>query len=335
MPRANVVASPMSCLDPDPRRCRPAHFPLDTCGSAAHSSGALATEFAPTTGRIAESSPFMHCMERKSLPFLRWLCRGAVVLVSGGWWALPASAAEAPAIPGGPVAEVQQAATEWAKVRAETVRIESDWAWQRSLMQATLDALQEKVGQLEVQRDGLAAKTAGERREIEELETRRRQMAAAAAEAEQHLRTLAARLVRLRGWLPPRLSAALELPLRSLAAADLPAGERMQHTMTILNRCMHFNRTVTYGEELVAPEGGTPVLMETVYWGLSHGYALDRVAGVAYLGGGGPEGWRWTPAHELKEAVVRVIAVAHDRTEPAFVEIPVEVSDPETLNLAN
>jgi hypothetical protein len=284
----------------------------------------LAKEPAPPARAVADQ-PQVNRMERNfgypidlpQLAFVAAVCGGLLLPLRG-------MATE-------PVADVQQAAAEWAKVRAETVRIESDWALEQNLMQGTLDALKEKVGQLELQRDELAAKTATERREIAELETRRKEMAAATVAAEQHLRELDARLAKLRPWLPPRLSAALELPFRSLEDANLPPAERMQHTMTILNRCTHFNQAVACGEEMVTPTGGAAVLMETVYWGLSHGYALDRSGRIAYRGEAGGAGWTWTPVPELAKQVERLIAVAQDRTEPAFVELEVQISDPEII----
>ncbi len=256
-----------------------------------------------------------------------------------GWWlrhavavAFLGGAIAAPLMAGGPLDDVQKAAAEWAQVRAETVRLESDWTWQRSLLQSTLEALQARVQRLEQQRSALEEKTSGARRETEELVARRKAMAEAATDAAQQLQALGERLARLRPWLPPRLSAALELPFRSIAAPDLPLGERMQHTTTILNRCVHFNRTVAKGEELIVPPGGEAKLMEVVYWGLSHGYALDRAAGVAYSGAPVAAGWSWTPAPELAGAVARLIAVAADKTEPEFVAVPVQMNDPETLN---
>lgn len=232
-----------------------------------------------------------------------------------------------------PVESVQKAAGEWAKVRAETIRVESEWEWQKVLMESTRDALLARVLQLDAKRAELEAKTMGERRDTAELTARRQAMAGAAADAAKHLLALDEKLVRLRAWLPPRLSLALELPYRSLAAPGLPLGERMQHSMTILNRCQHFNRTIASGEETLAVPGGEAKLLEVVYWGLSHGYALDRAAGTAYLGAPGANGWAWSPAPELAKAVARLIAVSQDKAQPEFVEMALRISDPAALQL--
>jgi hypothetical protein len=239
----------------------------------------------------------------------------------------------APARAAAPLEDVQKMVTEWARVRAETVRIESDWSWQEALMQSTLDALQERAQQLGTKRTELEARTTGERRETAELVAGRQEMKEAEAEAMRHLRQLGERLARMRAWLPPRLSVALELPYRSLAVPDAGTGERMRYAMLILNRCAQFNRTVSLGEEMITAANGEKHLMEVVYWGLSHGYALDRIANEAYLGAPAESAWAWTAQPGLAPQVSRLINASRDKAEPAFVIAPAQANDPAALNL--
>jgi hypothetical protein len=105
----------------------------------------------------------------------------------------------------------------------------------------------------------------------------------------------------------------------------------MQMVMTILNRCAQFNRTVTCDEEVltIAGEPGSKSLA-VIYWGLSHGYALDRAAGKAWLGAPGPGGWQWTPAPEAARQVAALIAVHNDKAEPEFVAVPAQLAHPST-----
>src|SRR5580698_8869253 len=156
-----------------------------------------------------------------------------------------------PAWGASPLDDVQKTVTEWVRVRAETARIEDDWTWQQTLMQSTLEALQERTRQLEAQRTELEARTTEERRDTADLMARRQALEDAQAHAADHLRLLGERLVRMRAWLPPRLSVALELPYRSLAEPDADTSERMRYAMVILNRCAQFNRTVSVGEEII------------------------------------------------------------------------------------
>jgi len=233
------------------------------------------------------------------------------------------------------LAGVQDAVSQWSKVRAETVRVESDWEWQRTLMQSALDAMKARIGQLESKRDELRAKTAAERRETAELTAGGEAMIAAEKEAADRLHSLDARLIALRSSLPPRLSVALELPFRSIGSAEISTGERMQYTMAILNRCALFNRSVTFGEEMVVLQGAQPRLMEVVYWGLSHAYALDTASNMACMGAPKDGGWAWIPAPELVEPVRKLVAVARDKAEPELLQVPVPADErSETKNLS-
>ncbi len=242
--------------------------------------------------------------------------------------ALPLAAEE-------PADEVERTVGQWVKVRSETARLRSEWNWQQSLMQSTLDALKSRFARLEAERKELLAKTATERRETVELEERLIAMNTAVAEAERYLVELDSVLVQLRAWLPPRLSAALELPYRSLAATGLPLGERMQHTMAIINRCQLFDRTVSSGEEILMVEGTGKRLMEVVYWGLAQGYAVDRSAGTAYVGRSGDQGWVWIAAPESAAAITRLLAVARDEQEPVLVPVDFALGEPAALKMGD
>jgi hypothetical protein len=231
-----------------------------------------------------------------------------------------------------PLDDVQKTVTEWVRVRAETARIEDDWTWQQTLMQSTLEALQERTRQLEAQRTELEARTSEERRDTADLMARRQALKDAQAQATVHLRLLGERLVRMRAWLPPRLSVALELPYRSLAEPEADVSGRMRYAMVILNRCVQFNRTVSVGEEIVTAANGEKRLMEVVYWGLSHGYALDRSGNEAYLGAPTETAWAWTTLPDMAPQVARLINASLDKTEPAFVILPAQAIHPTALN---
>ncbi|HEY4300532.1 MAG TPA: DUF3450 family protein [Candidatus Didemnitutus sp.] len=218
---------------------------------------------------------------------------------------------------------LEKTASDWVKVRAETTRLENEWSPQRQLLESMVNGLGERAAQLEEKRDYLKAKTAGDREELENLRTANLASADDLAAVEAGLRTLTARLTQLRPALPPRLSAALELSYQSLAGTGLGLGERMQLTMTVLNRCTQFNRAITCEEELVQMDSDQPPrMLEVIYWGLSHAYALDKSKGAAWFGSPGPQGWHWEPLPQASSAVARLIAVYQGNTEPEFVEVP-------------
>jgi hypothetical protein len=225
-----------------------------------------------------------------------------------------------------PIETVGKAATEWVKTRAETVRLESDWGTQRELLESTVSALNDRAGRLEDERNNLQAKTAKDRSELESLQTKNRAAADGLQVVGTRLTAVGESLIQLRPSLPPRLSAALEMSYRSLAGSELGLAERMQLTMTVLNRCAQFNRIVTGGEEVLTIDGeGGAKSFEVIYWGLSHGYALDRAGGKAWCGSPGPQGWRWEACPNAARQVAELIAIYNDKTEPVFVAVPAKL----------
>ncbi len=222
-----------------------------------------------------------------------------------------------------PVEAVEQAATQWVKTRAETSRLATEWTQQQQLLESMVNGLTERAKNLEDKRDYLEAKTAKDRDEVAKLVAANQASTATMETIEAHLQALDAKLLQLRPSLPPRLSAALDLPYRSLAAKELTVSERMQLSMTVLNRCIQFNRGVTCEEEVLNPAGtGNAQLLDVIYWGLSHAYALDRSSGNTWFGSPGPAGWQWEPLPDGAKHVGQLIAIYRGKGEPDFVAIP-------------
>jgi hypothetical protein len=225
--------------------------------------------------------------------------------------------------PSNPVDTLAKLSLEWVTIRAETARIETEWASQRELLSSTVTVFEDRARDAEAQRDLLKARTAKDRADLEAQEIENRRLAGELGALENHLVEVRERLTVLRPRLPPKLSQALELPLLSLADPNLPAAERMAHTMTVLNRCVQFNRTITFGEEIVAAPGATsPKLMQTVYWGLSHGYAYDKAARQSWFGAPAADGWQWTACHESESAIRELIETFDEKAEPKYVPVP-------------
>lgn len=226
-----------------------------------------------------------------------------------------------------PLNEVDKLARDWVKMRVETVRLDTDWRSQRDLLHSTLDAMKERASSLTEKRDLAVAKSAKERKEIEALAAKDRAASADLKAGEARLKVLAQKLIALRPDLPPRLSEALEMSYRSLASPSLAFGDRMQLVMNVLNRCAQFNRTITTGEDVLTLNGEPGAKsLDVIYWGLSHGYAVDRAAHKAWLGRPGPGGWHWEAQPGAYNQVVHLLAIARDRADPAFVTVPAQVT---------
>ncbi len=222
--------------------------------------------------------------------------------------------------------EIEQSVLRWSQLRAETSRMESEWRWQEQVLRSTRDALEQRLQQLEDERDTLRAAHGPELAELETLTQRNAESRAALTTATETLTALTARVLAMRPRLPPRLNAAIDLPARSLADPRLPLAERVQHLAAIQARCAQFSRMITYSEEVIELNADEPPrLCEVIYWGLAAAYALDRDGERALLGSPTAEGWRWEPRPELATDVARLLADHRDQQEPAFTSLPFRV----------
>lgn len=226
-----------------------------------------------------------------------------------------------------PLKQVQTAAAEWADLRSETTRLETEWMTEKALLTASVANLNSQADQLDLQHQSLVAATTKERQQLENLTAANQQRSEELTRASAHIEQLAAQLTALRPSLPPRLSAALDLPFRSIASPDLSPADRMRHTMAILNRCQQFDRTFVLAEEvLTTTPGEAPRLLEVVYFGLAQACALDRSAGEAFMGRPVQGEWQWENVPGLAEAATRLIAVRLDEIPPEFVNLPTRIT---------
>jgi hypothetical protein len=191
------------------------------------------------------------------------------------------------------------------------------------LLSATLNGLKERADRLQEKRDYLLSTTADERAEQAALSGKLTEAKEKLQVTETQLQILTGKILRLRTQLPPRLRDALEMSYRSLEGKEGSPGERMQIVMTVLNRCAQFNLSISHGEEVLPlPGESAPKSVDVIYWGLSHGYALDRAGNKAWLGRPAEEGWRWEALDAGAPAVAELIAIRRDEADPRLVVVP-------------
>lgn len=228
-----------------------------------------------------------------------------------------------------PLHSTEQLAVTWAKLRDENARLLADWRWEKDVLAASEIALQARAEQLRERRDLLKQKYGAESREIGDLKQRADEGRLAVEEVDTRLQASAARVLALRKSLPPRLSQALDLSFRTLADPGVPVAERAQALTTVLNRCALFNHGIHVSEEILQLPGSKEArMLEVIYWGLSHGYALDRQHRRAFVGQSTADGWIWQPADGIAAQVAAAIDVRQGKDDPRFVMLPVQLTNP-------
>ncbi len=226
-----------------------------------------------------------------------------------------------------PLNDVQEAASEWARLRSETARLDTEWLAERALLEASITNLNTQAEQLELQHQAFVAESAEAQQEVDQLTSANQTRAEKLMVATARIADLAKQLVDLRPALPPRLSAALDLSFRTLANPDLSPADRMRHTMAILNRCQQFDQTFVITEEvLTLGTESQPRLLEIVYFGLAQACALDRSANEAFVGRPVDGVWQWENVPGLANEATKLIAVRQDDIPPDFVSLPIQLT---------
>lgn len=226
-----------------------------------------------------------------------------------------------------PLDAVEKSTAQWIELRAETVRLATGWQTEQRLLESTVRALEDRAKAAEEERDLAKAKSAKDLEDMESLDARVKASALDQQHFETRLAAINQRLLALRDQLPPRLADALSVSFTSLSGSELSPGERIQLTVSVLNRCAQFNRMITGGDEVLRVDGsGDGRMFEVIYWGLSHGYAVDRAARRAWYGSPGPQGWHWESRDDLAEPALELIAIFNDHSDPAFVAAPARIN---------
>lgn len=227
-----------------------------------------------------------------------------------------------------PAARLEVLSLELIKLRAETVRVETAWATERGLLSGMVQSMAERAAAKEDEVRRLEAKYTEEQTELAKLTQLVGQGSRSVAALEPEAMKLAQRLASLRPALPPRLSAALELPYRSLDDSEVGVSERLQYLTTILNRCGQFNRTITYGEEVLMIEPSHPAqVVEVIYWGLGCGFALDRRNGRGWLGVPRDGEWEWLEQPGSADGIARLIGIHLGEQDPDWVGMPGRITE--------
>jgi hypothetical protein len=227
------------------------------------------------------------------------------------------------------VGDVQAAAVEWAQVRSDTVKLEKDWSFGKPFLEGTLDVRRTQMAKLEselAEARALAAKN----KEDQTFARQRAQTAHAFLDAaETSLKETVVALRALRERMPPRLSDALTLSYKTLEDPGRPLAERWQAATVILNRSFQFDHSVVKSEELLSGDDKEPRLVETIYWGLAQGYALDRAGNRAWCANQQNGTWKWTD-YDDPGAVALLLSIYSEKTDPQFVPLEARMSGTQT-----
>jgi hypothetical protein len=216
---------------------------------------------------------------------------------------------------------------EWAAAEKAISREAAEWSGRKFLLEDLIEVAQQRIDRLQAELDKGEADLSAADAARAELLDREEAVAVEAAQIENFLVGLEARLHALRPQLPEPLLEELAPILRRMpsdpANTTLGLGERMRAAVGLLAQIRQFDGKLTLAESLkTLPNSDVTASVRTLYIGLGQAYYL--APDDAGYGSPGPEGWVWKSAPELRDAIEDVIVLAEGgAVEPKFVDLPV------------
>jgi hypothetical protein len=228
-----------------------------------------------------------------------------------------------------PLAETRSTLEKWVETRQLISKTRSDWQSDKEMLEQTIRLFERELGSVEDQMAKLGTNSTQVAKERAQAETLLQTSNAALDRAKQFASGFEAQLA----GLTPRWPVPLQEILKSLlnripadpAQTKMPATERIQVIVGILNELDKFNNGVSIFSEKRKNSKGEEVAVETVYVGLGAAYFVDGAGDFAGTGWPGPKGWEWAVKPEVASSVRQVIRIYRNEQPARFVALPVNL----------
>lgn len=249
---------------------------------------------------------------------MRMLMLIAWLLASGYTWAAAKSLDEARAL-----------LEQWVQTRQLVAKTRADWLVEKDLLEGSMRLFERELADLDARVKGLGEANAQVTRERHELEAEKEKLEEAGARARALATAYEERLRVLNKRLPEPLQRRIEPLLKRFPAeaesTRMPATERLQNVVGVLNEIDKFNSSISVESEIRRNAEGREVQVETLYLGLAQAYFVGEEGQFAGMTIPTSEGWETMARNELGPTITRAIGMYRDRVPPALVTLPFEV----------
>ncbi len=246
-----------------------------------------------------------------------------------GWILLAAACAVVCARAEVPLSEARSTLEKWVETRQLISKTKADWQSDRDLLDQTTQLLDRELKSIETQITRLGTNTTQVEKEWLHAEA----LLKSSNESLEQTRKFAADLEVRIAEVVPRLPMPLQDILKPLLAriplnpesTKMPATERVQVMVGILNELDKFNNAVSIFSDKQKNEKGEELAVETVYVGLGAAYFVNDSGDFGGVGSPGKKGWEWTVKRELASPVREVIRIYRNERSARFVSLPVVI----------
>ena len=220
----------------------------------------------------------------------------------------------------------------WVDTLRQIQKEEADWDVEREILLGSKDNLVADIAQLEeLIKEAKDKKSVADEASVERAE-RQAELDEAAAAVAKALDSLEGRFLELSSFLPEPLTGILgaEMELMKDAPKKEKAGTtgRTKNLLAALIKVEKFNNKITETPLTVELPNGKKQQVDTVFFGLSIAYAINKSGEHALVGKPTAEGWKFTERNDYNDAIRRLVEVSRGEGEIEFVDLPAQITTP-------
>jgi Protein of unknown function (DUF3450) len=217
----------------------------------------------------------------------------------------------------------------WVQTRQLIAKTKTDWQSDREMLDQSVLLFERELKQVEEQMGKLSTNSAQVDKERLSAEALKKTSEESLAGARDFATSFEAQVKAQLPRLPLPLQDILK-PLLNRLPADpantkMPATERIQVLVGVLNELDKFNNGVSLFSEKRKNSKGEEVAVETVYVGLGAAYFVNEANDFAGTGTPGANGWEWTTQSDLAPSVREVIRIYRNERPARFIPLPATI----------
>ncbi len=228
---------------------------------------------------------------------------------------------------GSSVEHVQDTIERWIDTQRIVEETRKEWSEQKQLLEREAVLLELEFAELEERQAKLNSINSKSGEDRVAAESSKKRYTGLLELLEARSLALESRLMGLYPAFPEPLKERLISAIPSEGAApSLNVSARLRYLISILTEADKFNRELTFVNETRTLDGKERQ-MKVLYWGLAAAYAIDWEGATAQVGRPSATGWVWTDRSEYSEQIAQLISVHQVKEDPAFVGVPVVVTE--------
>jgi len=225
--------------------------------------------------------------------------------------------------------ETRSTLEKWVETRQLISKTRGDWQADKETLAQTVALYERELQSIDEQFAKVSTNNTQVAKEMAEAIALQKLSNETLDDARQFSTGFEIRVKKLAPQLPTPLQDILK-PLLAKMPADpantkMPAAERVQALVGVLNELDKFNNAVNLFNEKRKNLKGEEVAVQTIYVGLGAAYFVNEAGDFAGTGAPAANGWEWTVKPEIASTVQEVVKIYRSERAARFVTLPVVV----------